>query len=183
MNQPMHDRPCAAVVRKFSIFNQLGRSSKPDSRRSWLSLAERAKTASSPCCQVAAASSKNLAAHRTVMWSRSSNPNFGHSGALDTMQSAPHRSRIETRRPAMERLHFVCPNTRQDIDVGIDSELEHPAAHPQTTCPRALPGLRRAPRMAGSRGEASCRPPERPANGSELSLLGPVTLLRMPERG
>ena len=24
----------------------------------------------------------------------------------------------------MERLHFVCPNTGQDIDVGIDSELE-----------------------------------------------------------
>ena len=24
----------------------------------------------------------------------------------------------------MERLHFVCPNTGQDIDVGIDSVLE-----------------------------------------------------------
>jgi predicted RNA-binding Zn-ribbon protein involved in translation (DUF1610 family) len=24
----------------------------------------------------------------------------------------------------MERLNFVCPNTGQDIDVGIDSELE-----------------------------------------------------------
>jgi predicted RNA-binding Zn-ribbon protein involved in translation (DUF1610 family) len=24
----------------------------------------------------------------------------------------------------MERLHFICPNTGQDIDVGIDSELE-----------------------------------------------------------
>ena len=24
----------------------------------------------------------------------------------------------------MERLHFACPNTRQDIDVGIDSELD-----------------------------------------------------------
>jgi predicted RNA-binding Zn-ribbon protein involved in translation (DUF1610 family) len=24
----------------------------------------------------------------------------------------------------MERLHFVCPNTGEDIDVGIDSELE-----------------------------------------------------------
>jgi hypothetical protein len=24
----------------------------------------------------------------------------------------------------MERLHFACPRTRQDIDVGIDSELE-----------------------------------------------------------
>jgi predicted RNA-binding Zn-ribbon protein involved in translation (DUF1610 family) len=24
----------------------------------------------------------------------------------------------------MERLHFVCPNTGQDIDVGIDSELD-----------------------------------------------------------
>ena len=24
----------------------------------------------------------------------------------------------------MEHLHFVCPNTGQDIDVGIDSELE-----------------------------------------------------------
>ena len=24
----------------------------------------------------------------------------------------------------MERLHFVCPNTGQDVDVGIDSELE-----------------------------------------------------------
>lgn len=24
----------------------------------------------------------------------------------------------------MERLHFVCPTTGQDIDVGIDSELE-----------------------------------------------------------
>jgi predicted RNA-binding Zn-ribbon protein involved in translation (DUF1610 family) len=23
----------------------------------------------------------------------------------------------------MERLHFACPNTRQDVDVGIDSEL------------------------------------------------------------
>jgi hypothetical protein len=25
---------------------------------------------------------------------------------------------------AMERLHFICPITDQDIDVGIDSELE-----------------------------------------------------------
>ena len=25
---------------------------------------------------------------------------------------------------AMERLHFVCPSTGQDVDVGIDSELE-----------------------------------------------------------
>ena len=24
----------------------------------------------------------------------------------------------------MERLYFVCPNTGQDVDVGIDSELE-----------------------------------------------------------
>jgi hypothetical protein len=24
----------------------------------------------------------------------------------------------------MEHLHFICPNTGQDIDVGIDSELE-----------------------------------------------------------
>jgi hypothetical protein len=24
----------------------------------------------------------------------------------------------------MERLHFICPNTGQDVDVGIDSELE-----------------------------------------------------------
>ena len=24
----------------------------------------------------------------------------------------------------MERLHFICPRTRQDIDVGIDSELD-----------------------------------------------------------
>jgi hypothetical protein len=24
----------------------------------------------------------------------------------------------------MERLHFICPATGQDIDVGIDSELE-----------------------------------------------------------
>lgn len=24
----------------------------------------------------------------------------------------------------MERLHFICPNTGQDIDVGIESELE-----------------------------------------------------------
>ncbi len=24
----------------------------------------------------------------------------------------------------MERLHFVCPSTGQDIDVGIDSDLE-----------------------------------------------------------
>ncbi|MBN8935834.1 MAG: hypothetical protein J0I13_05940 [Rhizobiales bacterium] len=24
----------------------------------------------------------------------------------------------------MERLHFTCPNTGRDIDVGIDSELE-----------------------------------------------------------
>lgn len=24
----------------------------------------------------------------------------------------------------MERLHFVCPTTGRDIDVGIDSELE-----------------------------------------------------------
>ena len=24
----------------------------------------------------------------------------------------------------MERLHFVCPNTGQDVDVGIESELE-----------------------------------------------------------
>ena len=24
----------------------------------------------------------------------------------------------------MERLHFACPNTQQDIDVGIDSELQ-----------------------------------------------------------
>jgi hypothetical protein len=24
----------------------------------------------------------------------------------------------------MERLHFVCPSTGQDVDVGIDSELE-----------------------------------------------------------
>ena len=24
----------------------------------------------------------------------------------------------------MERLHFTCPRTGQDIDVGIDSELE-----------------------------------------------------------
>jgi predicted RNA-binding Zn-ribbon protein involved in translation (DUF1610 family) len=24
----------------------------------------------------------------------------------------------------MERLHFACPNTGQDVDVGIDSELE-----------------------------------------------------------
>jgi predicted RNA-binding Zn-ribbon protein involved in translation (DUF1610 family) len=24
----------------------------------------------------------------------------------------------------MERLHFVCPNTGQDVDVGIDSVLE-----------------------------------------------------------
>jgi predicted RNA-binding Zn-ribbon protein involved in translation (DUF1610 family) len=24
----------------------------------------------------------------------------------------------------MERLHFVCPNTGQDVDAGIDSELE-----------------------------------------------------------
>lgn len=24
----------------------------------------------------------------------------------------------------MERLYFVCPNTGQDIDVGIDSELD-----------------------------------------------------------
>jgi hypothetical protein len=24
----------------------------------------------------------------------------------------------------MERLHFICPKTGQDIDVGIDSELE-----------------------------------------------------------
>ena len=24
----------------------------------------------------------------------------------------------------MERLHFVCPRTGQDVDVGIDSELE-----------------------------------------------------------
>jgi len=23
----------------------------------------------------------------------------------------------------MERLHFACPHTQQDIDVGIDSEL------------------------------------------------------------
>ena len=23
----------------------------------------------------------------------------------------------------MERLHFICPNTHQDIDVGIESEL------------------------------------------------------------
>jgi transcription elongation factor Elf1 len=27
---------------------------------------------------------------------------------------------METR---MERLHFACPRTQQDIDVGIDSEL------------------------------------------------------------
>ena len=24
----------------------------------------------------------------------------------------------------MERLHFICPRTGRDIDVGIDSELE-----------------------------------------------------------
>jgi predicted RNA-binding Zn-ribbon protein involved in translation (DUF1610 family) len=24
----------------------------------------------------------------------------------------------------MERLHFICPETGQDIDVGIDSELD-----------------------------------------------------------
>ena len=24
----------------------------------------------------------------------------------------------------MERLHFVCPSTGQDVDVGIDSELD-----------------------------------------------------------
>jgi hypothetical protein len=24
----------------------------------------------------------------------------------------------------MERLYFVCPNTRREIDVGIDSELD-----------------------------------------------------------
>ena len=24
----------------------------------------------------------------------------------------------------MERLHFVCPNTGRDIDVGIDTELQ-----------------------------------------------------------
>jgi predicted RNA-binding Zn-ribbon protein involved in translation (DUF1610 family) len=24
----------------------------------------------------------------------------------------------------MERLHFICPNTGQDVDVGIDSELD-----------------------------------------------------------
>jgi predicted RNA-binding Zn-ribbon protein involved in translation (DUF1610 family) len=36
------------------------------------------------------------------------------------MQSAPIRH-TET---VMERLHFVCPNTGQDIDVGIDSELD-----------------------------------------------------------
>jgi hypothetical protein len=24
----------------------------------------------------------------------------------------------------MERLHFICPNTRRDVDVGIDSELD-----------------------------------------------------------
>jgi transcription elongation factor Elf1 len=24
----------------------------------------------------------------------------------------------------MERLHFICPRTGQDIDVGIDSDLE-----------------------------------------------------------
>ena len=24
----------------------------------------------------------------------------------------------------MEQLHFICPNTGQDIDVGIESELE-----------------------------------------------------------
>jgi predicted RNA-binding Zn-ribbon protein involved in translation (DUF1610 family) len=36
--------------------------------------------------------------------------------------NAPYHSSItET---AMERLHFICPNTGRDIDVGIDSELD-----------------------------------------------------------
>ena len=37
------------------------------------------------------------------------------------MQSSEPVLNTET---AMERLHFVCPNTGQDIDVGIDSELD-----------------------------------------------------------
>ena len=45
----------------------------------------------------------------------------------------------------MERLHFVCPKTGQDIDVGIDSELETLLRIRSNHVSGALPGLRRAP--------------------------------------
>jgi predicted RNA-binding Zn-ribbon protein involved in translation (DUF1610 family) len=40
----------------------------------------------------------------------------------------------------MERLHFICPRTGQDVDVGIDSELETllriRSKHVRARCPR-----------------------------------------------
>jgi len=58
-----------------------------------------------------------------VNWKLSGKSEFGHSGALTRynplFRSEPYQN-TETR---MERLYFACPHTQQDIDVGIDSEL------------------------------------------------------------
>ena len=83
----------------------------------------------------------------------------------------------------MERLHFVCPHTQQDIDVGIDSELNTLLRirnkHVLARCP-----------VCGERHEWEVReaksPPGRlsgPVMVLQLLLLWAVTLLRMPEGG
>ena len=62
----------------------------------------------------------------------------------------------------MERLHFVCPNTGQDIDVGIDSELETllriRSNHVLARCP-----------VCGERHEWEVREARLPAGGVSLA--------------
>ena len=70
----------------------------------------------------------------------------------------------------MERLHFACPHTRQDIDVGIDSELNTLLRIRNNT---SSPAARFAASVTNGRSvKRDCfKPRERPANGSELLLL------------
>jgi len=49
-------------------------------------------------------------------------PEFGHAGALHCHNHTTGGA--ATTEGRMERLHFICPNTRRDVDVGIDSELD-----------------------------------------------------------
>jgi predicted RNA-binding Zn-ribbon protein involved in translation (DUF1610 family) len=68
----------------------------------------------------------DLTAHLTVIGAGKSVRNVAiaqaDSGFLNLAENGDGKTAI--RRPHMERLHFTCPQTGQDVDVGIDSELE-----------------------------------------------------------